>query len=99
MGLTRYGGAGRFGRVWLFAKEVGVKALYNNRLCNVVETSSDVTLADDGREFTVSFGDEALVVDPTDKQVAEADNFSQWYELDDHAAEAFRAILRGESIQ
>jgi hypothetical protein len=35
------------------------KALYSNRLCNVVESSSHVTLADEGRQFTVSFGDEA----------------------------------------
>jgi hypothetical protein len=73
-----------------------VKALYNNRLCNIVETSSDITLADDGRQFTVSFGDEGLVVDPTDKQVADADNLGEWYGLDDEAAKDFRAMLRGE---
>jgi hypothetical protein len=65
-------------------------------VCNVVETSSDITLADDGRQFTVSFGDEGLVVDPTDKQVADADNLGQWYGLDDEAARNFRAMLRGE---
>jgi hypothetical protein len=73
-----------------------VKALYNNRVCNVVETSSDVTLADQGQQFTVSFGDEGLVVDPTDKQIADADNLGQWYGLDHEATRNFRAMLRGE---
>jgi hypothetical protein len=73
-----------------------VKALYNNRLYNVVETSSDITLAGEGRQFTVSFGDEGLVVDPTDKQVADADNLGQYYGLDRDAARDFRAMLRGE---
>jgi hypothetical protein len=76
--------------------EVMVKAIYNNRLCNIVETGSDVTLADDQRQFSVSFGDEGLVIDPTDKQVADADNLSQWFGLDDEAAKELRAMLRGE---
>ena len=73
-----------------------MKALYNNRLCNVVETSSDVRLTDEGRQFTVSFGDEGLVVDPTDTQVADADNLGQWYGLDCEAARNLRTMLRGE---
>lgn len=73
-----------------------MKALYNNRLCDVVETSSDVALADDGRRFTVPFGDEGLVVDPTDEQVADADNLGQWYGLDDEGVQDLRAILRCE---
>ena len=73
-----------------------MKALYNNRLCNIVEASADVTLADEGRQFTVSFGDEGLVVDPTDQQVADADNLGQWYGFDHEAARNFRAMLRGE---
>lgn len=73
-----------------------MKALYRNRLCNVVEASSDVTLADEGRQFSVSFGDEGLVVDPTDTQVADADNLGEWYGLDHEAAGNFRAMLRGE---
>jgi len=72
-----------------------VKALYNNHICDVVETNSEVTLADDGREFTVPFGDERLVVDPTDDRVANADNLGLWYELDDEDAENLRAMLRG----
>lgn len=73
-----------------------MKALYNNRICDVVETSSEVTLADDGWEFTVPFGDERLVVDPTDEQVANADNLGLWYGLDDEGAQNLRAMLRGE---
>ncbi len=73
-----------------------MRVLYHNRLCSVVETSSDITLADDGRQITVSFGDEGLVVDPTDKQVADADNLGQWYGLDHEATRNFRAMLRGE---
>ena len=73
-----------------------MKALYNNLLCDVVEASSDITLSDGERQFTVSFGDDGLVVDPTDKQVADADNLAQWYGLDDEAASDLRAMLRGE---
>lgn len=61
-----------------------------------MEASSDVTLADQGRQFTVSFGDERLVVDPTDKQVGDADNLGAWYDLDNEAARNLRAMLRGE---
>ena len=71
-----------------------VKVLYNNRLCEVVETSSDVTLAEHGRQFTVSFGDEGLVFNPTDKQVADAENLGEWYGLDEVGAQDFRAMLR-----
>lgn len=73
-----------------------MKALYNNRLFNIVETGSDVTLADDQRQFSVSFDDEGLVIDPTDSQVADADNLAQWYGLDAEAAKELRAMLRGE---
>ena len=84
----------QFTSVGFFRERYLVKALYNNRLCNVVETSSDVTLADEGRQFTVSFGDEGLVVDPTDQQVADADNLGQWYGLDHEAASSLRSMLR-----
>lgn len=73
-----------------------MKAIYNNRLCDVVETSADLTLADGERQFTVSFGDERLVVDPTDRQVADADNLAERYGLDADAAGKFHAMLRGE---
>ena len=72
-----------------------MKALYNNRLCNIVEVSSDITLAEDGRQFVVSLGDEALVIDPTDKEVADADNLPEWYGLDAEAVNRLRSMLRG----
>jgi hypothetical protein len=55
-----------------------------------------VTLADEGRQFTVSFGDEGRVVDPTDQQLAGADDLDQWSGLDYEAARNFRAMLHGE---
>ena len=73
-----------------------MKALYNNRLCHIVDVNSDVTLAEKGRQFVVSLGDEALVIDPTDKEVADADNLSEWYGLDAEAVKHLRSMLRGE---
>ena len=73
-----------------------MKALYNNRLCNIVDVSSDVTLAEEGREFVVSLGDVALVIDPTDKEVADADNLREWYGLDAEAVKHLRSMLRGD---
>ena len=73
-----------------------MKALYNNRLCNIVDVSSDVTLAEEGRQFVVSLGDVALVIDPTDKEVADADNLREWYGLDAEAVRYLRSMLRGE---
>lgn len=72
-----------------------MKALYKNRLCHVINSGSDITLEDDGRQFSVDFGDASLVVDPTDAQVADADNLSQWYGPDEKATDDVRAILRG----
>jgi hypothetical protein len=73
-----------------------VKALYNNRLCNIVDMSSDITLAEGGRQFVVSLGDEALVIDPTDKEVADADDLSEWYGLDADGVHRLRSMLRGD---
>jgi hypothetical protein len=73
-----------------------VKALYKKRLCYVVETGSDVTLDDDGRQFAVQFGDVDLVIDPTDAQVADADNLGELYGIDENATNDIRAMLRGE---
>jgi len=73
-----------------------VKALYKNRICNIVEVSSDVTLAEQGRQFVVSLGDEALVIDPTDKEVADADNLREWYGLDAEAVNHLRSMLRDD---
>lgn len=74
-----------------------MKALYRNRLCNIVEVSSDITLAEDGRQFVVSLGDEALVIDPTDTEVADADNLSEWYGLDADGVNRLRSMLRRDS--
>lgn len=71
-------------------------ALSNNRLCNIVDVSSDVMLAEEGRQFVVSLGDEALVIDPTDKEVADADNLREWYGLDAEAVNRLRSMLRGD---
>ena len=58
--------------------------------------STDVTLAEEGRQFVVSLGDEALVIDPTDKEVADADNLREWYGLDADAVNRLRSMLRGD---
>ena len=73
-----------------------MKALYNNRICNIVDVSSDVTLAEEGRQFIVSLGDEALVIDPTDKEVADAENLREWFGLDAEAVNRLRSMLRGD---
>jgi hypothetical protein len=73
-----------------------VKALYKNRLCTVIDGGPNITLDDDGRQFTVDFSDGRLVVDPTDSQVADADNLGQWYGYDDKATNDVRAMLRGD---
>ena len=62
----------------------------------MVKAGSDITLVDEGPEFTISFADEGLVIDPTDTQVAEACNLGQWYGVDDKAADDLRAMLCGE---
>ena len=74
-----------------------MKALYKNRLCHVVEVGSDITLAEGDRQFVVSLGDEALVVDPTDREVADADNLREAFGLDADAVDRLRSMLRGES--
>ena len=73
-----------------------MKALYKNRLCTVVDSGCDITLDDDGRQFAVQFSDAGLVVDPTDAQVAGADNLSQLYGFDEEGTNDVRAMLRGE---
>jgi hypothetical protein len=74
-----------------------VNALYRNRLCRLVETSGGVTiLADDQRELTVRLASDELVVDPTDEQVAAADNLGSWYKVEGREAEDLRAMLCGE---
>ena len=73
-----------------------MKAIYKGRLCYVVESGSDITLDDDGRQFAVQFGDADLVIDPTDAEVAGADNLGELYGADEDATNDVRAMLRGE---
>jgi len=74
-----------------------MNAIYRNRLCRLVETSRDVAiLTDEGRELTVPLASEGLVIDPTDRQVAGADNLSNWYGVETEAADDLRAMLCGE---
>ena len=73
-----------------------MKALYKGRLCNIVEVSSDITLEEQGRQFVVSLSDEALVIDPTDYEVADAENLRELYGLDEEGADRLRRVLRGE---
>jgi hypothetical protein len=35
------------------------------------------------------------LIDPTDKEVAAADNLHEWYGLDDEAVNRLRSMLRG----
>ena len=74
-----------------------MKALYKRRLCNIVEVSSDITLEEQARQFVVALSDEALVIDPTDSEVADAENLRELYGLDNDAADHFRRPLRGQS--
>ena len=73
-----------------------MKALYKNNLCFVVDIGRDITLDDDGRQFAVEFSDAGLIVDPTDAQVADADNLGQLYSFDEETTSDVRAMLRGE---
>ncbi len=74
-----------------------MKAIYKNRIYNVVDSAADITLqGKDLRPFDVSFGDPELTIDPTDAELADATNLAEWYELDEGKAVAFRRWLRGE---
>jgi hypothetical protein len=59
-----------------------VKAIYDNRIYNVAEEDIDLVLeGSNGSRFTVEFSDDQLVLDPTDSEVADADNLAEWYGL------------------
>jgi hypothetical protein len=59
-----------------------MNALYKNRICNVIEVAGDITLDGRGVEpFDVSLSDPALVIEPTDEQVANASNLAEGTEL------------------
>ena len=82
--------------LWV-SSEVVVKALHKGRLCNIVDVSSDITLEEQGRQFVVSLSDETLVIDPTDYEVADAENLRELYGLDEKGANRLRRVLRGQS--
>ncbi|MFN7981523.1 MAG: hypothetical protein U0Q11_06665 [Vicinamibacterales bacterium] len=73
-----------------------MKALYKNRICYVMDVSSDVTLIEGETRFVVSLADEALVLDPTDGEVADACNLAEWSGRDGEAVIRYRQFLRGE---
>ena len=72
-----------------------MNAIYKNRLYRVVEVTSDLLLADGSETLAVSLSDESLVIDPTDREAADVENFVEWFGLDGGEAKAFKAILRG----
>ena len=74
-----------------------MNAIYRNRLFNVVEASVDLTLETaSGEQFDVEFGDDQLIVQPTDSEVADADNLAEHYGIDDGAVTLLRHMLRGK---
>ncbi len=74
-----------------------MKAIYDNRLFNVADVAGDLTLeARDGTRLVVDFGDDRLIVDPTDEQVADTSNLAEWYAVDVEDAERLRLMLRGD---
>ena len=75
-----------------------MKAMYRNRLCSLIETVGDLAvLANEDGELPVSLGDKELVVDPTDEEIAGAENLPQWYGVGGERVADLRALLRGES--
>jgi hypothetical protein len=74
-----------------------MKAIYNDNVYYIVEADADLTLETaKGEQFDVEFGDENLIVDPTDNEVADAENLAEHYGIDNTTAERFRCMLRGE---
>jgi hypothetical protein len=77
-----------------------MRAIYKNRIYNVVDVSGDITL--NGRDvppFRVEFHDAELIVDPTDDDVANAVNLAHWYGLNlQRTKELRRMLLREISV-
>ena len=74
-----------------------MNALYNNRIYEVVEADGDLLLK--GRDdvaLTVDYGDEELIVDPTDTEIADADNLVDWYGVGEESLERLRLFLSGQ---
>jgi len=75
-----------------------MKAIYDNRVYDVVEASVELTLQTaTGESFDVEYDDKRLVVDPTDSEVADADNLAEHYGIDEGAARLLRCMLRGDT--
>ena len=75
-----------------------MKALYENRIYEVVDAAGDLLVRDrDGVVLTVDYGDEGLIVDPTDTQIANADNLADWYGDGEERLKRLRLFLGGES--
>lgn len=75
-----------------------MKALYKNRIYYVMDVSSDVALIEGEKHFVVPLADEALVLDPTDSEVADACNLAAWSGRDGEALTRYRQFLRGELL-
>jgi len=74
-----------------------MKALYDNRIYNVVDVVLDILLEErDGKQFFVDLSDERLNVDPTDSEVAGATNLAEHYGVDSATAKRLRLMLLGE---
>jgi len=74
-----------------------MKAIYKNKVYNVVESAASLTLKGAaGAQFDVEFGDDELVIDPTDYEVAAADNLAEHYGLDKEAGSQLERMLRGD---
>lgn len=74
-----------------------MKAIYDNQLFNVIDAAGDLTLERrDGTLLVVDFGDDRLIVDPTDEQVADTNNLAEWYAVNGEGTERLRLMLRGD---
>ena len=74
-----------------------MNALYHNRIYEVVEADCDLLLRGiDGVALTVDYGDEELIVDPTDTEIADADNLADWYGVGEERRERLRLFLSGQ---
>ena len=74
-----------------------MKAIYDNRVYEVADASIGLTLETmTGKQFGVDYDDERLIIDPTDEQVAGADNLTEHYGVSEDLSEQLRRMLRGE---
>ena len=74
-----------------------MRAIYDSRIYNVVDVAGDLILETNGQEkFTVDLGDDRLIADPTDQEVADANNLADYYGVSDECDTALRSMLRGQ---